>query len=155
MRGLPSRRDVLLAGATPLLGWPSAALPLTAPALTFLPQPGRIVAIGDIHGDCDAFERVLELSGLYRRAAGWTGGNAVLVQIGDILDRGGQEMECLRLLRVLKREAAQQDGAVAARWAHNPQVARSKLAPAIFLVFFFALLLTPRTCDQRLPQGEQ
>lgn len=109
-----SRRVSLAWAATaPLALLPPAAWPAPATApIDFLPAPGRIVAIGDVHGDCDAFERVLALAGLYTRNSGWTGGNAVLVQIGDVLDRGGQEMECLRLLRDLKRAAPQQGGAV-------------------------------------------
>eukprot|EP00966_Prymnesium_polylepis_P161486 3732035-Prymnesium_polylepis.1 len=111
-----SRRALLLSGAVaPLSMLPSAALPAAAPAagpIAFLPAPGRVVAVGDIHGDCDAFERVLRVSGLYDRSAGWIGGNAVLVQIGDILDRGAQELECLRLLRTLKQEAPREGGTV-------------------------------------------
>lgn len=108
------RVSLTWAATAPLVLLPPAAWPVSPAAtpITFLPAPGRVVAIGDVHGDCDAFERVLALSGLYTRTAGWTGGNTVLVQIGDVLDRGGQEMECLRLLRDLKRAAPQQGGAV-------------------------------------------
>lgn len=111
-----TRRCALTWAATaPLVLLPPAAWPIpptAAPPVAYLPAPGRIVAIGDVHGDSDAFERVLELSGLYRRSTGWIGGNAVLVQIGDILDRGAQEKECLQLLRDLKREAPLQGGTV-------------------------------------------
>jgi len=74
-------------------------------------MPERIVAIGDLHGDCAAFQRVLRLAGLYDQGS-WCGGSAVLVQIGDVLDRGDEEIECLALLRSLKREAAAQGGRV-------------------------------------------
>ena len=39
----------------------TAALPPTA-AVAVLPQPGRLVAVGDIHGDSTAFRSVLSLA---------------------------------------------------------------------------------------------
>lgn len=113
MRFECSRRALLCTSAAARLALlPSVVWPLDSPVITFLPASGRVVAIGDIHGDCDAFEQVLSVSGLYDRNTGWIGGDAVLVQIGDVLDRGAQEMECLQLLRTLKSEAPQQGGAV-------------------------------------------
>ena len=74
--------------------------------------PGRVVAIGDVHGDARAFEEVISLAGLYRPSEGWIGGNAVLVQIGDVLDRGDEEAQVLALIRQLKAQAAAAGGRV-------------------------------------------
>lgn len=51
----------------------------------------RIVVIGDLHGDLDALGDVLEASGLVERGdrCEWKAGNSsMLVQLGDIVDRG-------------------------------------------------------------------
>ena len=100
-----------------LLGAPLAFAPLLARAdssngILRLPAPERLVAVGDLHGDCTAFERVLSLAGLYEPSRGWTGGSAILVQIGDILDRGDEELRLFELLRTLKTEAAAAGGRV-------------------------------------------
>lgn len=42
----------------------------------------------------------------------WTGGDAVVVQLGDILDRGDAEIATLMLLRQLGRQAEAEGGAV-------------------------------------------
>ena len=63
--------------------------PAQAPDTSRLRAPGRVVAIGDIHGDPDAARDVLQLAGLVDGAGTWTGGNAWLVQTGDITDREG------------------------------------------------------------------
>ncbi|KAH9554849.1 hypothetical protein CY35_08G084400 [Sphagnum magellanicum] len=74
----------------------------------------RIVAIGDLHGD---FERtlwalqlagVLSKDGLYR----WIGGTTVLVQVGDVLDRGEDEIAILSLLAWLGKQARSNGGSV-------------------------------------------
>ena len=42
----------------------------------------------------------------------WVGGDTVLVQVGDVLDRGDGEIACLFLLERLAREAELAGGAV-------------------------------------------
>ena len=74
-------------------------------------MPNRLIAVGDQHGDCAAFDRVLQLAGLISEGH-WCGDDAVLVQIGDVLDRGDEEKELLDLIRSLKSEAAAQGGRV-------------------------------------------
>jgi len=72
---------------------------------------GRIVAVGDIHGDVHALVEVLELAGLWSEATGrWTGGDATFVQIGDVLDRGDDEYKVLERLHQLKTAAAVNPG---------------------------------------------
>lgn len=92
---------------------PRAAIAVAEPVITRLPQPGRLVAIGDIHGDVQAFRKILQVAGLYDESkGGWTGGDATLVQIGDVLDRGDDELACLELIRRLKTEASLSGGRV-------------------------------------------
>jgi hypothetical protein len=74
--------------------------------------PGRIVAIGDLHGDFTATREILRLTGLIDPADGWQGGRDRLVQVGDILDRGDEEREIIDLLERLAAEAAAAGGAV-------------------------------------------
>ncbi|HYR43585.1 MAG TPA: metallophosphatase, partial [Terriglobia bacterium] len=46
------------------------------------PAAQRVVAIGDIHGDFDAFVGILQRTGLVGPGLRWSGGNATLVQTG-------------------------------------------------------------------------
>jgi hypothetical protein len=74
--------------------------------------PERVVAIGDIHGAFDSFVTILREAGLVGGNRRWTGGKAVLVQTGDVLDRGPDSRRVLDLLRNLEREAARAGGQV-------------------------------------------
>eukprot|EP00052_Salpingoeca_macrocollata_P016032 m.128488 g.128488 ORF g.128488 m.128488 type:complete len:470 (-) comp19897_c0_seq2:106-1515(-) len=75
------------------------------------PQAARLVAIGDLHGDFDKTYRSFELAGLVKDFR-WTGGKTVCVQVGDQLDRGGQEIKILLFLEKLKYEAHVAGGAL-------------------------------------------
>ncbi|XP_024023348.1 shewanella-like protein phosphatase 1 [Morus notabilis] len=82
---------------------------------TFVSAPGhRIVAVGDLHGDLDQARCALEIAGVLSSDGqdSWTGGETVLVQLGDILDRGDDEIAILSLLRSLDMQAKAQGGAV-------------------------------------------
>lgn len=70
----------------------------------------RIVAIGDIHGDYDKFQTVLQDTGLVNKRGRWTGGDAVLVQLGDVPDRGPDTRKIIAYLKKLKRQAAKAGG---------------------------------------------
>lgn len=49
-----------------------------------LPEPDRIVAIGDIHGDLDKLRDALELANVWDNdREEWIGGTTVVVQVGD------------------------------------------------------------------------
>jgi hypothetical protein len=83
--------------------------------LTLLAGPalaGRIVAIGDLHGDLAAARQALRLAGAIDRQDRWIGGDLVVVQTGDQLDRGDQEQAILELLDRLQDEAAAAGGAL-------------------------------------------
>ncbi len=71
----------------------------------------RIVAFGDVHGDLDATRRALRLAGAIDEGDRWCGGDMVVVQTGDQLDRGDGEAEILLLFERLAAEAAAAGGA--------------------------------------------
>ena len=93
--------------------------------------PSRLVAIGDLHGDFAKSLRVLALAGLVHiegaapppagasdavldriavEDVSWAGGNATVVQTGDVLDRGPQSLRVHRLLERLKSGARKSGG---------------------------------------------
>jgi hypothetical protein len=74
--------------------------------------PARIVAIGDLHGDFEAARGALRLAGAIGDENQWIGEGLVVVQTGDILDRGDGEAEIMELFQHLKVEAEEAGGAV-------------------------------------------
>lgn len=82
---------------------------------TFVSAPGRrIVAVGDLHGDLAQARSALEIAGVLSSDGQdlWTGKETVLIQLGDILDRGEDEIAILSLLRSLNLQAKSKGGAV-------------------------------------------
>ena len=93
---------------------PAAALTpgeLPAPGLR-LPAPARLVAIGDLHGDLAATRAALRLAGAIDDDDRWIGGELVVVQTGDQLDRGDDEQAILELLARLQHAAKAAGGAL-------------------------------------------
>ena len=84
---------------------------LLAPAAPALAQQ-RIVAVGDLHGDYDAWIAIARAAGLIDAQNRWAGGNSTLVQLGDITDRGGDSLRIIRSLQQLSREASGKGGRV-------------------------------------------
>ena len=72
----------------------------------------RHVMIGDIHGELDGLHEILKQAGLIDRTDAWIGGEAILVQTGDVIDRGPDSMGCVALLRDLQRQAPAAGGRV-------------------------------------------
>jgi hypothetical protein len=72
----------------------------------------RIVAIGDIHGDFDAFVEILQRARIIDPVRRWAGGRTVVVQTGDFLDRGPKSREVMDFLMSLQRDAQRQGGRV-------------------------------------------
>ena len=93
----------LLALTALLLLFPSAA-----PAA----QPGRIVAVGDLHGDFGAWQQIARAAGLVDAGGHWAGGRTTLVQLGDILDRQPDSLKIVRNLQQLQKEAPRAGGKV-------------------------------------------
>lgn len=79
---------------------------------TRFPAADRIVAFGDWHGDLGAARSALQLAGAIDDQDRWTGGDLVVVQTGDQIDRGDEEQAILDLLDRLQDEARASGGAV-------------------------------------------
>ncbi|XP_043710587.1 shewanella-like protein phosphatase 1 isoform X1 [Telopea speciosissima] len=82
---------------------------------TFVSAPGRrIVAVGDLHGDLVQARCALETAGVLSSNGQdlWIGGETVLIQLGDIFDRGEDEIAILSLLQSLNIQAKENGGAV-------------------------------------------
>lgn len=72
----------------------------------------RVLSIGDLHGDFAQTSGILRSLGLMNEAGGWSGGRDVLIQTGDIADRGHQEFDVYRALFRLQDEAPASGGEV-------------------------------------------
>lgn len=88
---------------------PTAAAPAPAPW-----DGRRVVAVGDLHGDLDNAVATLAMLGVVDASGHWSGGDAVLVQTGDVVDRGDDSRAVLAWLRQLEAEAPAAGGQVVA-----------------------------------------
>lgn len=94
---------------------PTAVASSTALSLaTSKPAPERVVAIGDLHGDLESARRALRLAGAIDPADRWIGGKLVVVQTGDLIDRGDDDRKILDLFERLKGDAKRDGGEVVA-----------------------------------------
>lgn len=73
---------------------------------------GRVIAVGDVHGDLDQFTSILSAAGLVDSEMNWIGGKTHLVQVGDVLDRGPDSRAIMDLIMKLEEEAPLQGGYV-------------------------------------------
>jgi hypothetical protein len=82
-----------------------------APGPVFRPAVRRLVAVGDLHGDLAKTKEALVAGGLMDPSTErWSGGTTTAVQVGDQLDRGGDEVAILLLLERLRKEARDAGG---------------------------------------------
>ena len=90
---------------------------------SILPPSSRIIAIGDIHGDFDALLKALLKAGVIDRQGNWIGDKTIVIQLGDVLDRGGrsgsidstnqlEEVQIFYYLYRLNRKAKETGGGV-------------------------------------------
>ncbi len=70
----------------------------------------RVVAIADVHGDLPAFRAVLRDAGVLDANDAWIGGDTIVVQLGDLLDRGPAMKSALDFARSLETRAAAAGG---------------------------------------------
>lgn len=72
----------------------------------------KIIAIGDMHGDYQAYESLMLASGLMDASGNWSGDNAIFVQTGDIPDRGPDTRKIIESLQKLEKQAPNSGGKV-------------------------------------------
>ncbi len=91
-----------------------------APPDTFIPAaPARIVAIGDVHGDLEATREALRLAGAIDETDTWIGGDLVVMQTGDQIDRGPDDRAVLDLFEALADQAFEAGGALYSLWGNH------------------------------------
>jgi len=73
---------------------------------------GKIVAVGDVHGDYDNLVQVLRQAGIINRRGNWIADDTHLVQLGDLPDRGPDTDKAIELLMKLERQASRRGGMV-------------------------------------------
>ena len=83
-------------------------IPAAAPAA----QPKRIIAVGDLHGDYQAWLDIAHGAGLIDAGGHWAAGKMIFVQLGDILDRQPDSLKIVRSLQQLEKEAPRAGGRV-------------------------------------------
>ena len=71
-----------------------------------------LCAIADLHGDLEKALAALALCKLVGSDGSWSGGNATLVQTGDLVDRGPDSLKVLELFGRLQGQAASVGGRV-------------------------------------------
>ena len=72
---------------------------ITTPATT------RRVIVGDVHGALDSLTAILVHAGVMDRTGAWSAGETILIQTGDVIDRGPDSIGAVALLRGLQAQA--------------------------------------------------
>lgn len=72
----------------------------------------RIVAIGDNHADLSQTQRALQIARVVDENLVWIGKDTIVVQTGDVIDRGTEEREVIDLYERLRPEAAAAGGQI-------------------------------------------
>ena len=75
-------------------------------------RPARIVVLGDIHGSLDGLISILRVADLIDSQGNWSGHKTVLVQVGDLLDRGPDDRAVMDLFMKLQDQADEAGGEV-------------------------------------------
>ena len=70
------------------------------------------MALGDLHADPIAARKALQLARLTDENGRWIGGDTVLIQTGDVTDKGPSSREVVKILSTLQRDARAAGGDV-------------------------------------------
>ncbi|MDZ7627368.1 MAG: metallophosphoesterase [Parvularculaceae bacterium] len=104
---------IILRRLTVSLAFALAALFSPAIPPTHAAERAPIIAVGDLHGDYEAYQQILSAAGLIDVKGKWSGGDTILVQLGDVPDRGPDTKKIIEHLMKLERQAAKKGGRVA------------------------------------------
>ena len=64
-----------------------------------------IIAIGDLHADLDAAKNTFHMANITNEMGKWTRENVIVVQTGDLTDRGPDGLETLQWITELEKQA--------------------------------------------------
>lgn len=67
------------------------------PSPTFIPHAERIIVIGDLHGDWNATINILKKAKVINSKNKWIGGETIVVQLGDQIDRCRKKGSCHKI----------------------------------------------------------
>lgn len=70
----------------------------------------KIYAIGDIHGDIDRFKLLLSQNNIINSDENWNASDATFVSIGDLVDRGKNGKQVIKLIMKLEQQAKENGG---------------------------------------------
>ena len=73
------------------------------------PSQRRLLAIGDLHADVKSSILVLELAGVLDKEHNWIAEDTIVVQTGDLTDRGPDGKETLAFIKKLEQQAPQKN----------------------------------------------
>lgn len=74
--------------------------------------PKRVIAIGDNHADLSQVIKALQIGGVIDESLAWIGEDTIVVQTGDIIDRGVEEREVIDFYENLRPEAEAAGGQI-------------------------------------------
>jgi hypothetical protein len=94
------------------------------------PFSSLFLLVGDIHGDYPALTKILRKASLIDLKGQWIGGETILVQTGDIVDRGVDTIACYKFMQTLTSQAEKSGGTVVSLLGNHEIV-------SFFLFFFF------------------
>jgi hypothetical protein len=83
------------------------------PAIEELASAPSLLVLSDVHGDYLALLKLLTGAGVIDRQQRWTAGAAVLVVVGDLIDKGPDAVDVVRFFISLQASAAAAGGHVA------------------------------------------
>ena len=89
----------------------SSPAPDAAPGKRRPGPPRKLIAVADLHGELAAFRRILTHAGLVEGDS-WRGGTSILVQLGDVIDRGRFSVATYNALNDLQIRARKGRGRV-------------------------------------------
>jgi hypothetical protein len=88
------------------------------PAIIERTTDAEVIALGDVHGGYDRLVSLLSRAGIIKSdrqapvGGSWSGGNRVLVSVGDLIDKGDHSIGVLDLMMTLEEQAHASGGEV-------------------------------------------
>jgi len=95
-----------------IIHWRNTLISKGDPAETADYPYRRVVAVGDIHGDYAKLVKILRHAKLINNKNEWIGYDTMLVQTGDLIDRGSDILKILELVQDIREQAKVKGGVV-------------------------------------------